>query len=89
MSEDIKSVLKQLQKNIGSSVNMDSLMKIAKSVDDQSMKDPESLRKLIKQIAKTADVQVSDDTVKELVQTIQKQKIGMSHIQSLLKKFGR
>ena len=87
MSPDAKSAWSQIQKKLSNPIDSKSLLKLSQSIDEKSMKDPSALRKLIKNVASTAKLSVSEQTIDELVHTVQSKKIGFSQIQQLLRKF--
>ena len=89
LSPDAKNMWQQIQKKLSNPLDSKAILNLSKSIDEKSLRDPEALRKLIKKIAATAKLPVSEQTITELVQTVQNKKIGMSQIQQLLRKFDR
>lgn len=81
-----KSALEKVEKK--TDVKAKDLVKLANKFKSADFKDPKTVKKIISQVAKLANVSVSKKTEEKLVKAITKNKIpkSMSDIEKLAKK---
>lgn len=81
-----KSALEKIEKK--TDVKAKDLVKLANKIKDADFKDAKTVKKIISQVAKLANVPVSKKTEEKLVKAITKNKIpkSMSDIEKLTKK---
>jgi uncharacterized protein YpuA (DUF1002 family) len=80
-----KDILGAVNQKTGKNISENSIKKIAGGVTPETMRDEEQIRLLVKQVSQMANVPVSEDTVKEIVNAVQKSGMNMNNLESLMK----
>ncbi|MFC5467788.1 stage VI sporulation protein F [Cohnella suwonensis] len=80
-----KDLLGAVNKKSGKNISENSIKKIASGVSSSTMQSEAQIRQLIKQVSTMANVPVSEDTVKEIVNTVKKSGMNMNSLESLMK----
>lgn len=82
ISKDILGVVKD---KTGKNITENSIKKIASGVTPETLSSEAQIRQLIKQVSAMANVPVSEDTIKEIVDAVAKTGLNMNNLESLLK----
>lgn len=80
-----KDVLGAVKNKTGKTVSPKSIQKLAETVQPSTMKSEEQLRQLIKQVAGLVNLNVSEETTREIIQAVKGSKINPNSMESLLK----
>jgi uncharacterized protein YpuA (DUF1002 family) len=80
-----KDILGAVNKKIGKNITENSIKRIAGGVTADTVKNEEQIRQLIKQVSQMANVPVSEDTVKEIVNAVTKSGMNMNNLEGLMK----
>jgi uncharacterized protein YpuA (DUF1002 family) len=80
-----KDILGAVNKKIGKNISENSIKRIAGGVTADTVKNEEQIRQLIKQVSQMANVPVSEDTVKEIVNAVTKSGMNMNNLEGLMK----
>jgi uncharacterized protein YpuA (DUF1002 family) len=80
-----KDVLNIVKKKTGKAVSDKDIQKLASTVKPSTMQSESSLRQLIKQVSGLVNVNVSESTVNEILQSVKSSKINPNNIEHLVK----
>jgi uncharacterized protein YpuA (DUF1002 family) len=79
-----KNVLNTVKKKTGKSVSEKDIQDIASGVNSSTVKSEAQLRQLINQVASLVNVQVSEDTIKEIIHAVKSSNLDSSNISQLM-----
>ncbi|MCD9021220.1 stage VI sporulation protein F [Cohnella silvisoli] len=80
-----KDLLGAVNKKAGKNISESSIKKIASGVTPSTLQSETQIRQLIKQVSTMANVPVSEDTVKEIVNAVKKSGMNLNSLESLVK----
>jgi uncharacterized protein YpuA (DUF1002 family) len=80
-----KDVLNIVKKKTGKAVSDKDIQKLASTVKPSTMQSESSLRQLIKQVSGLVNVNVSESTVNEILQSVKSSKTNPDNIEQLVK----
>ncbi|MFD2672881.1 stage VI sporulation protein F [Marinicrinis sediminis] len=80
-----KDVLNTVNKKTGKKVTSQDIHKIASNVKPSTFQSEKQLRQLIKQVSSLVNIPVSESTIKEIVNAVQKSGANTSNMESLMK----
>lgn len=80
-----KDLLGAVNKKAGKKISENSIKKIASNVTPNTLQSEAQIRQLIKQVSSMANVPVSEDTMKEIVNTVKKSGMNLNSLESLVK----
>jgi uncharacterized protein YpuA (DUF1002 family) len=80
-----KDVLNVVKKKTGKSVSEKDIQKLASSVKPSTLQSEASLRQLIHQVSGLVNVQVSENTINEIINAVKSSKMNPNNIEQLVK----
>ncbi|RKP57071.1 hypothetical protein D7Z26_03550 [Cohnella endophytica] len=80
-----KDMLGAVNKKAGKNISENSIKKIASGVTPSTLQSETQIRQLIKQVSSMANIPVSEETVKEIVNAVKKSGLNMNNLESLMK----
>ncbi|HEY2492882.1 MAG TPA: stage VI sporulation protein F [Paenibacillus sp.] len=86
MSKNIsKDALNAINKKTGKHITEGAVKKLASTVKPTTMQNEDQLRQLIKQVSAMANVPVSEDTVRDIVNAVKKSGMSSQSMETLMK----
>jgi len=79
-----KNVLSTVKKRTGKSVTEKDIQQIASGVKSSTIKSETQLRQLINQVAALVNVQVSEETIKEIIHAVKSSNLDSSNLTQLM-----
>jgi uncharacterized protein YpuA (DUF1002 family) len=79
-----KDVLNVVKKKTGKSVTAKDIQKIANGVNASTLQSEAQLRQLIKQVSSLVNVNVSEETMNDIVQAVKSSKLDSENMQELM-----
>ena len=80
-----KDLLGAVNKKAGKNISENSIKKIASTVTPSTLQSEAQIRQLIKQVSTMANIPVSEETMKEIVNAVKKSGMNMNNLESLVK----
>lgn len=80
-----KDILGAVNKKAGKNISENSIKKIASNVTPSTLQNEVQIKQLIKQVSAMANVPVSDETMKEIVNAVKKSGMNLNNLESLVK----
>lgn len=80
-----KDILGAVNKKAGKNISESSIKKIASNVTPSTLQSEAQIKQLIKQVSTMANVPVSDETMKEIVNAVKKSGMNLNNLESLVK----
>jgi uncharacterized protein YpuA (DUF1002 family) len=81
-----QEVLKTVQKKTGRSITAGALQRIAGQVNRSTLKSEAQLRQLIQQVGKMAGINVTEETMRDLIRTIKNSNVSSGNLLEMLRK---
>jgi hypothetical protein len=79
-----KEVLNAVKKKTGKNVSEKDIYKLASGVKPSTMQSDAQLKQLIKQVSGLVNIQVSEETVNELIQAIKSSKVNANNMEQMI-----
>lgn len=80
-----KDLLGAVNKKAGKNISENSIKKIASNVTPNTLQSEAQIRALIKQVSAMANIPVSEETIKEIVNAVKKSGMNLNSLESLVK----
>jgi uncharacterized protein YpuA (DUF1002 family) len=80
-----KDILGAVNKKTGKNISENAIKKIASGVNAGTMQSEAQIRQLIKQVSSMANVPVSEETTKEIVNAVKKSGLNLNNLETLVK----
>ncbi|WP_028544237.1 stage VI sporulation protein F [Paenibacillus taiwanensis] len=80
-----KDALSAINKKAGKNITESQIKKVASTVKPSTVESEAQLRQLIKQVAKMANLPVSESTVTDIVNTVRKSGMNANSMEALMK----
>ncbi|OAB46933.1 stage VI sporulation protein F [Paenibacillus antarcticus] len=85
MSKNIpKDALNAINKKTGKNITESAVKKLASTVKPTTMQNEDQLRQLIKQVSAMANVPVSENTIKDIVNAVKKSGMNSQSMETLM-----
>ncbi|MCM3784028.1 stage VI sporulation protein F [Neobacillus mesonae] len=85
MGDISKDALDAINKKTGKKISEGAVKKLASTVKPTTMQNEVQLRTLIKQVSTMANIPVSEETIKEIVNAVKKSGMNPSNMEAIMK----
>ncbi|MCM3126544.1 MULTISPECIES: stage VI sporulation protein F [unclassified Paenibacillus] len=85
MGDFSKDALDAINKKTGKKISEGAVKKLASTVKPSTMQNEAQLRTLIKQVSAMANIPVSEETIKDIVNAVKKSGMNPSNMEALMK----
>ncbi|WDH81248.1 stage VI sporulation protein F [Paenibacillus urinalis] len=85
MGDFSKDALDAINKKTGKKISEGAVKKLANTVKPSTMQSEAQLRTLIKQVSAMANIPVSEETIKEIVNAVKKSGMNPSNMEAIMK----
>lgn len=80
-----KDAMNAINKKTGKHITENQIKKLASTVKPSTMQNDAQLRQLIKQVASMAKLPVSESTINDIINTVQKSGVSPNNLEALMK----